>query len=413
MQQRIEFGGHELAHFAQPVEQLAGIAGAGWAQAAGDPAQVGIDRRQQVRLLVVQVLDAVLDTAQEDVALGQTLGGGRLHQRARAQALQALQGRTRADFGELPAARDQHQLHDELDLADAAARQLHVVGALGPPGGAALCFVADLAVQLAQAFEHAVVQIAAIDKGRHEFAQRQRTPTDHAGARGHHAALQPGKTLPLAALHLKVLLQHLQAAHRRAGVAVGAQREVDAKDEAVVGGLADQRVQPLGHAGKELVRADALRTGCFALVLIDIDQVDVGGHVQLARAELAHADDPELDGPALRVQRCAVALLCIGQRLRQCQLQGRLGECRHAAGDGVQRRVLLDVQAGQPFQAQLARHAHGAAECASAVLQALHQRGQGRVVGRARRQQGQLIDITPPYPLHEAAVRRLDLTKGR
>ena len=57
------------------------------------------------------------------------------------------------------------QLHDELDLADAAARQLHVVGALGPAGGAALRLVADLAVQLAQALEDAVVEVAPVDEG--------------------------------------------------------------------------------------------------------------------------------------------------------------------------------------------------------------------------------------------------------
>ena len=174
VQQRVELGGDELAHLAQPVEQLAAVGVAGQAQAGGDPRQVVVGARQQVRLLVVEVLDAVLDAAQEGVGVGQPLGGVGLHQPARGQPLQRLERGARADLRELPAAHHQQQLHDELDLADAAARQLDVVGALGPAGGAALRFVADLAVQLAQAFEDAVVEVAAVDERRDQRAQRQR-----------------------------------------------------------------------------------------------------------------------------------------------------------------------------------------------------------------------------------------------
>jgi hypothetical protein len=63
---------------------------------------------QQVRLLVVQELDAVLQPTQEDVGLVQPRGGGRLHQRARHQALQAAPRGARAHLRELPAARHQH-----------------------------------------------------------------------------------------------------------------------------------------------------------------------------------------------------------------------------------------------------------------------------------------------------------------
>jgi hypothetical protein len=62
----------------------------------------------------------------------------------------------------------------------------------------------------------------------------------------------------------------------------GAQRQVDAEDEAVVGGVADQRVQALGDQAEIFVCADrGHRTrgpGAvgLALVFVDIDQVDVG-----------------------------------------------------------------------------------------------------------------------------------------
>ena len=256
VQQRVELGGHQLACGAQPLEQLAGVGVAAQVQAACNPAQVIVTRGQQMRLLVIEVLDAMLDAAQEGVGRGQRVGGGRLHQPAGGQALQALQGGARADLGELAAAHDEQQLHDELDLADAAARQLHIVGAVGAAGGAALRLVAHLAVQLAQPLEHAVVEVAAVDEGGDRGAQRQRAAALDTGARRDDAALQPGEALPLAALHEEILLQHRQAHHRRPRHAVGSQREVDTEHEAYVGDVADQRIKPSGDLREIFVCGD-------------------------------------------------------------------------------------------------------------------------------------------------------------
>ena len=79
--------------------------------------------------------------------------------------------------------------------------QLDVVGALGPAGGAALRFVAHLAVQLAQALEHAVVEVAPVDEGGDQRrAAPSARPFAHARARRDDAALQPREALPLAAV---------------------------------------------------------------------------------------------------------------------------------------------------------------------------------------------------------------------
>ncbi len=138
MQQLVELGGDHLAHLAQPREQPTAVAQCVAAQAARDPVQVAIGAGQQMGLLVVQVLDAVLDAAQEGVAIGQPLGGGGLHHAGGTELAQRAQRGTRAQLGVLAAAHHQHQLHDELDLADAAARELDVIGAFGPASGAAL-----------------------------------------------------------------------------------------------------------------------------------------------------------------------------------------------------------------------------------------------------------------------------------
>jgi hypothetical protein len=297
VQQGVELGGDELAHAAQGIEQLAGGAVAVGrqhlgafaleAQRFGDPGEVFVLRGQQVRLLVIEVLDAVLDAAQEDVGLGQPVGGGRGQQAACGQAGQGAQRGAGADLGELATADHLQQLHGEFDFADATARELDVVGAVRAAGGALVGFVADLAVQLAQAFKHAVIQVAAVNKGHHQIPQGQGAgvvlAARLAAAGRHDAALEPGKALPFAALHQEVLFQHPQADHGRAGVAVGAQGQVDAENEAVFGGVANQRGQAARHQAEVLVGADlatgdaigAGDAGGLTLVFVDVDEVDV------------------------------------------------------------------------------------------------------------------------------------------
>ena len=170
-QQAVKFLGHELAVGVQLAQE---IAGAAKAQGAGDPVEVGVVGRQHVGLLVVQVLDAVFDPAQEHVGAGQRVGGVAGHQAGARQALERFQRGARAQFGKLAAAHHLQQLHREFDLADAAARQLDVVGPLGPAGAALAGVVANLLVQRAQRLEHAVVQVAAKHEGQHHTAQGQR-----------------------------------------------------------------------------------------------------------------------------------------------------------------------------------------------------------------------------------------------
>jgi hypothetical protein len=102
-------------------------------------------------LLVVQVLDAVLDAAQEDIGAASASAVACGISPAACQPLQGIQRRARAQLRELAAAHDLQQLHGEFDLADAAARQLDIVGALRVACAASRCVLADLAVQVRRA----------------------------------------------------------------------------------------------------------------------------------------------------------------------------------------------------------------------------------------------------------------------
>ena len=297
VQQRVEFGGHQFADLAQAVEQFAGLGpAAAQAQAACDPGQVA--RRPWA---------AGGSAGRRGTGCGARRGAGRCSRRPAAPRSSAFirprapagrapcSVRAGADLGKLAAAHHQQQLDDELDLADAAARQLDVVGALGPAGGAALGLVADLAVQLAQALEDAVVEVAPVDEGGHQRTQRQRAAAADRQPRRHDAALEPGKALPLAALHLQVLLQHGQAHDRRAPscrwAAAPGRRERRSRRR-----WCRRSARTAAWRHRRSIRGTMTGRGPagLAVVLVDVDQVDVGRDIELARAELAHADDPEV-----------------------------------------------------------------------------------------------------------------------
>ncbi len=413
VQQGVELVGDEFADLAEALEQLACAGGGVGREAVRDPAQIGVGSRQQMRLLVVQKLDAVLDPTQEQIRLGQPCGGFRRHQPTGGKATQRRQRRAAANLGELPATHDQQQLHDEFDLADAAARELDVVGPLGPARGAALRLVADLAVQLPQRLEDAVVEVAPVDERRHDLAQRHGMAAFQAAARRDDAAFQPGKALPLAALHLQVVLEHRKADRRGAAAAVGPQHQVDAEDEAILGGVADQRLQAARQLGEVLLRTQGLRAVAVAVFRIDIHQVDVRRDVQLAAAELAHADDPELDRLARGVAQRAVARIELGTGAPYRQVERGLGQLGHGQCDVGHRRRLLDVEHRQPLEHQLPGHPQGAGERPAILLQARNQPGDDVAPRQSLRQQRQELGVAAADALHEAAVRGVGALQRR
>ena len=117
-QQSVELLRHQFAVGVQVVQERAQAA---VAQGLGDPQQVVVAGGQHVGLLVVQVLDAVLDPAEEFVRTTQCIGGVLAHQPGMGHTLQCGHGGAGAQLGELAAAHHLQQLHGEFDLADATA----------------------------------------------------------------------------------------------------------------------------------------------------------------------------------------------------------------------------------------------------------------------------------------------------
>ncbi len=153
------------------------------------------------------------------------------------------------------------------------------------------------------------------------------------------------------------------------------------------------------------VCAECLGTVGRSVFLVDVDEVDVGRDVQLAGAELAHADDPEVDALAGSVARHAEARILVGEGLDQGEIERRLRELGHGPRHVVERCAFFDVENHQPFDRELARDAQRGHQASTRAAQPLDERHDRFAPGQPRRQPAQLGHVAATNALHEAAVR--------
>jgi hypothetical protein len=305
-----------------------------------------------VALLVAQHLHAVFHASQQQVRRAQALRAGRGQ---RAELLARGQRRQQPALAQrrLAAAADQlQQLHDEFDFADAAGTELQVRGQI-----LARDLGVDQRLHLAQAGERGVVEIAAVDE------RPQRLDQAFAGDKiaGDRPRLDPGVALPVAALALVVLLHRGEAQRDAPGAAERAQAQVDAEHVAVGGDFGEQLDQLLRDAGEERLVRERTRAVGLAVLGEREHQVDVGGKVQLAAAELAEREHDQ----ALRLTRGRtrrpVACLQLALGVRERQLEAAFGQ-RGCAGerllDGVEPVHVAPDQPQRLAPAEVAQHAH-------------------------------------------------------
>ncbi len=249
----------------------------------GEQRALGRVLRQLVRLPVVAILQPVLDVAQEHVGVGERADRGGRQQPARAEHRERRQRAADAQVLLASAADDLQRLRDELDLADAAVAQLHVLRVV-----AARALVADLPVDVAQALVRVVVEVLAVDERRD---QRDEVVVARAGDR---ARLQPRVALPRAALRDEVVLEARERRRQRPAVAVRAaaacRRGTRSRRPSTSFSVAMTRRPSRSKYSRFEIGA---RTGGVALLGVHEHEVDVGRHVELGAAQLAHADDDQ------------------------------------------------------------------------------------------------------------------------
>ena len=116
-EQGVKFLGNQLAVRVQLPQETVRIC---VIHGARNPFQIVVACGQNMGLLIVEVLNAVLNIAQECVGLCKLLCGFLRHEVGTCQALQCLQRGAAAQFRKLPAAYHLQQLDREFNFTDAA-----------------------------------------------------------------------------------------------------------------------------------------------------------------------------------------------------------------------------------------------------------------------------------------------------
>ena len=146
-------------------------------------------------------------------------------------------------------------LHEELDLADAAAADLDVVA--GHRDGAEAVEGVDLPLHGVDVGDGREVQVLAPDVGR-KLVQDGAARGDVAG---HGPGLDEGGALPVLAEALVVVERGLGGERERRGAGIGPQAQIGAEHVAVAGALGEQAHEIARQAHEEGLHLEARRAG--------------------------------------------------------------------------------------------------------------------------------------------------------
>ncbi len=245
-----------------------------------DPILVGFEA---VDLAFFPHLQAVLETAEKAVRRAQrrrVLGRQEIH------TLQSLEGAERARIPHLqdaPAVEQLQGLGDELDVPDPARVPFYV-----EPVAPVTAFLHHLLFEGADALHRRVVHRASVEARRHRL---DRPPPEVVVAR-HRARLGKGGAFPGVGARFVVRGQSALGNRDRSARAFGAQVEVDPVQEALapaLGHLLGQRATEALEVFAGQLSPLVFRAG--GDIAVEIDQVDIGGVVELSGTEFSEPED--------------------------------------------------------------------------------------------------------------------------
>ncbi len=326
---------------AEVMQQLAGELGSRLVpEEYREAREAGLVTGQAVHLLVLRHLQAMLDAAEEAIGAGHLLRNLGRDPADLRQRLECRAGGGDAHLGETPTPDQLLGLGEELDLADAAAAKLDVVPEHGDAAAALVRL--DLPLDRVNILDRREVQMTAPEE-RPELRQEMLAIGDVARDR---ARLDEGGALPVlpGALVVGERRQHRERRRRRGGV--GTEPQIRAEGVAVLGALVHEAHEVAGEPREKLMRALPPAIA-HALGIEQHDQVDVAGIVELARAQLAHAehDEPALALGILHVRDLELSAMMGGaQQEAQRRAQAQVRKLGQGRGDALERPPARDVR---------------------------------------------------------------------
>ena len=265
----------ERLHFGEvlvkPLQQHRRREGDAWLrrrQTAGQQLQLALAGGQHMGLGIIGKLQPVLQGAEELIGARQygILGDGK--QFLIAQTSQGQQGAAMAHPQFAPAVQTLQALHQELNIANAAAFELDIEARLL----AGLVAFGNPSARFGHGFDAGEIERGAIDHGLDKIEQ------DAAGFRltGGHAALNQHLQLPVAGAAAVIGLGAFKRNHHFAMAAFGAQTKIDTVTDAGRRVSRKQLGEVAGQLGEKLLIAERLRAVGFAGAGVDKAEVDVG-----------------------------------------------------------------------------------------------------------------------------------------
>ena len=122
-------------------------------------------------------------------------------------------------------------------------------------------------------------------------------------------------------------------------------------------GVAHQCVDGPHHLAKILLvgnTAAPIGIACgLAILVVNVNQVDITGDVELTGSELTHAHDTKVGPRSLGRQGCAVLRVQQTAALLKGYIQRAFGQSGHGGGYGGQRGAFVAIQADQALHYQL------------------------------------------------------------
>ncbi len=250
----------------------------------GQAQQILLVCGQCLGLFVIDHLQAVFQHAQKAVGADHPFRGFRIGPAAGGKGADGGAGGALAQAGIASPGYQLLGLGEEFDFADAAAPDLQIVPGNGdffmPVMGI------DLAFDRMDVLDGGKVEIFPPDEGS-EIIEKSLARPDVAGDG---PGLDHGRAFPVLAQGLVIILCRLEGDGQRRYAGIGTQAQIGAEDIAVCRPVLQHGDEFAHQAGKKVGRMASPAIDMLLLIVED-DQVDIAGIVQLARAQLAHADD--------------------------------------------------------------------------------------------------------------------------
>ena len=252
----------------QAIEQACAEFGLSLAAESGDAGDTLGGCWHGVGLLIAHHLQTMLHFTVGEIKPGQFIGHRLGHPIFGGQRLQAAQRGAVAQGGIAPSGDELAGLGEELDLADAALTEFHVMPLDRQPPIQPTVF-ADAQAHVMGVLDRCEIQMLAPDKGGERFKE----PIARLKVAATGAGLDIGGALPCAALGLVITVGggHRQADRGDRGI--GAQPQVGAKDITTRHCVAEQGRHLAGDANKG--GAGLLPVGTIAVLVKKADQIDV------------------------------------------------------------------------------------------------------------------------------------------